>query len=303
MVMKHRLIFLAPLLGFFLSALGQDTTHQVTLSREKLLAFEGVFTGPNPDQSVRFTADNNSLKAKLLWADATLTLYPSSDTEFFSKGEEPVHIRFTKRPDGVVDQLLLNNVATWRRNPNYHPFVFVEAKHTADELKPYEGIFAMNGNYVRLFEKDNELIMKYYSNGEERTYIPDSSWNFYIPQNLAFRLQFVRDANGQITQFIQFKQDHWEKTKPAHYSAADLKAFEGKYHLDVDSDDVVQVTAVGPALVIKQLWDGKSMTLSPEADLFFYNSAASFSLGFVKAGDGKITEAIGPNNNRFVKMP
>jgi hypothetical protein len=298
------LLFWAALPGFAQdTAGGQDTSHRVTLSREKLLIFEGIFTNEhNPDQSAQFTADTNCLKAKMLWTDVTLTLYPRSDLEFFSRGEEPVNITFAKDPDGKVEQLKLNDRAVWRRNRDYHPFVLKEAKHTPAQLKPYEGLFTMNGGFIRLFEKDNQLILKQLWDGNEIPFVPDTAWNFYGRKNILFNLHFTMDANGQPTQFLAFKRDLWVKAKPAHYNPADLKVFEGKYHLDVDSDDVVQISASGTDLVIKQLWDGKSTTVSPTADLFFYNPAESFTLSFTKNGDGKITEALGPNNNHFIKI-
>jgi hypothetical protein len=289
----------------FLPALAQDTAHRVTLSREKLLTFEGIFTNTqNPDQSWQFTAGTNSLKARPLWTDDTSILSPDSELVFSMKGRgDRFSVRFLKDPDGKINQFTLNNVAIYRRNVNYHPFVLKEIRHTPAQLMPYEGFFTQDGLYIRLFEKENGLILKEYWYDQVGPFVPDTSWDFYLRNNRLFSLHFIKDANDKVTQVLEFKQIRWDKVTAAHYTAADLKTFEGKYRLVADSDDVVQIIASGPDLVVKQLWDGKSTTVSPMAELFFYNPAESFPLGFIRNSGGKIIEFKGPQENRYIKIP
>jgi hypothetical protein len=309
MVMKHRnvvlvcchLLCMVP----FLPALAQDTAHFITLPREKLLTFEGIFTNTrNSDQSWQFTAGTNSLNARPLWTDDTSILSPDSELVFSMKGRgDRFSVRFVKDQDGKINQLILNNQDVYRRNLNYHPFLFKEVGHTPAQLKPYEGFFTQDGLYIRFFEKENRLILREYWYDEVGPFVPDTSWDFYLRNNRLFSLHFIKDVHGKVTQVLEFKQIRWDKVRAAHYTADDLKTFEGKYYLVTDKDDVVQIITSGPGLIVKQLWDGKSTTVSPMAELFFYNPAESFPVGFIRNSGGKIIEFKGPHENRYIKIP
>jgi hypothetical protein len=81
-----------------------------------------------------------------------------------------------------------------------------------------------------------------------------------------------------------------------------MKAFEGKYQLKEDPDDIILISARDLSLVIKQLWDGKETVVNPLADFFFYDSAEKYSLAFRKDLAGVITGVMILNKDLFEKV-
>lgn len=283
-----------------------DMPKAISLTQKQLKAFEGVFQNQqNKDLNVQFTADTNSLNAKLLWNGGQLRLFPQSDLAFFSKEGERVNITFIKAADGNINQVNVGGNGVWNRVNNYKPLVKLEAPHTPAQLKIYEGLYENDRNssaYLQFTEKDNQLILKQQWDGQEVQFVPDSAWSFFNKQQLMFTLDFTKGADGQITKVVAFKRDVWNKVAPAHYTPADLKIFEGKYQFKDDNDDVIQIIASGDNLVIKQLWDGKETVVSPLADLYFYNAGETYPLKFIKNNDGSITQALGINGDVFEKI-
>jgi len=283
-----------------------ETPKAITLSQKQLKPFEGVFQSQqNKEMNVQFTADTNSLNAKLLWNGGQIRLFPQSGLEFFSKEGERVNVTFVKGADGTITQVNVGGNGLWNRVNNYKPLVKAEAPHTPEQLKLYEGLYenaGNNGAYLQFTEKDNQLVLKQQWDGQEVQFVPDSSWSFFNKQQLRFTLDFTKGEDGQVTKVLAFKRDVWNKVKPVHYKPDELKVFEGKYQLKVDNDDIIQIIASGTNLVIKQLWDGKETVVLPMADMYFYNAAETYPLKFTKNSDGSITQVKGLNGDEFEKV-
>jgi hypothetical protein len=278
--------------------------NTVNLTPEELKSFEGVFQNArNKDLNVQFTADSNALQAKLLWNGGRLKVYPSAPLEFYSKEGETVNIKFVKGPDGKINQLSLGNGDTWNRVYNYHPLVRTEAAHTPEQLKVYEGLFQLGDDrFIQFTEKSNQLILKQHWDGQELPFVPDSAWDFFNKTNLTFNLHFIKGTDGSVEKVLAFKRDLWTKVHPVDYSPAQLVAFEGKYQLKDDKDDIIQIRASGKNLVIKQLWDGKETVLVPQADLYFYCASESYPAKFTKDASGNIVGATMLSGDEFEKI-
>lgn len=281
----------------------QDTT----LSRNQLKAYEGVFQNQqNKEMNVRFIADSSSLQAKLLWNGGQLRLYPKSLVDFYSKGGETVNIKFVKGMDGRFNQLSVNGgEELWDRVINYQPLAKKEFPHSPDQLKPFEGLFQLQedpNRYIQLTAKNNQLILKQHWDGQEVPFVPDSAWDFFNKVQLLFTLHFVKGPDSTIVKVVAFSRDVWNKVQPVAYTPAQLKIFEGKYHLKEDPDDIIQIKASGNNLVVKQLWDGKETALYPVADKYFYNSAKSYPARFLPDDSGAITKVLMLSGDLFEKM-
>jgi hypothetical protein len=183
--------------------------------------------------------------------------------------------------------------------------VKLEAPHTPAQLKVYEGLYENNGNtdmYVLFSERDNNLVLKQQWDGQEIQFVPDSTWSFFNKQQLRFTLDFTKGTDGEVTKVRAFGRDVWNKVKPVHYNRDELKTFEGKYRFKVDNDDIIQISAKGENLVIKQLWDGKETVVTPLAENYFYNTAETYPLKFAKNTDGTIALATALNGDVFEKI-
>ena len=273
--------------------------------RSPLKKFEGIFQNQqNKEQYVQFTPDSNSLRAKLLWNGGQVQLYPGSDLEFSSQEGERVTLRFVRDADGAINQLLIGDKGVWKRTNDYHPIVKTEISHTPAQLKIYEGLYQLRAKmdrFIRFTERGNKLILKYYPDGQETAFVPDSAWEFFNRDQLQYTLDFKKDAGGNITQVLAFKRDLWSKVEKPHYGPEEMKAFAGKYQLNVDSDDVIQIRPSGGDLVIRQLWDGKETVVSPLAALYFYNEKEKLPFYFSKNSDGAVVKASS-YESEFVKV-
>jgi hypothetical protein len=72
----------------------------------------------------------------------------------------------------------------------------------------------------------------------------------------------------------------------------ELKAFEGYYQFEQNSNAHLQLTSKDNGLIAKQLWDGKEFFIVPKSSLAFYSPTEDFSAKFSKDGKGKITQVL-----------
>ncbi|HEY4877170.1 MAG TPA: hypothetical protein VIH86_16440 [Puia sp.] len=274
-----------------------DTTAKVLLSEQQWKDVEGIFQDPqNNDRAVQFTARENFLVAKLLWNNAEIQFIPESAFAFVSK--EPVedvllHIVFKKDSTGAIDDVNLAKIGVWKRNKNYKLVVKKEMDHTPDQLKPFEGLYQLQNHddrFIQFIVKGNNLVLKQYWDGNEISFVPETPLDFFSKEVPLFSLSFSKDKDGNITQALAFKQDLWIKTKKIILSAEQLKPYEGKFRSKDDPDNYVQIMAKNNNLIVKQLWDGKEITVEPQTETYFYNEAQSFPLQIAKGKDGNITQ-------------
>jgi hypothetical protein len=277
----------------------QDTNKAIHLPPAQLKAFEGHFQfSQSTDQVMEFKVINDTLVAKLLWNGLMIHCVPESDSVFHNvelvEGRI-VPLRFTRNGDGkFVQMFLADQQRPWVRIVNYKPLVRTEIAHTPEQLKAFEGTYQGQDkqSFIGITEKNNKLVLRQYWDGSEIEFLPDSALHFFSPEQQRFTLQFVKKDDGSIVRMIAFGRDRWDKTKAYSLTPADVKSFEGKYRLSEDPDDVVQMTASGLDLVIKQLWDGKETVVSPKTNVFFYNQQVGYMVTFDKDNGGVVMGAF-----------
>jgi hypothetical protein len=312
------LIAAAFLIGFVLFAAipaaaqeGQvpDTNAAIHLPPGKLKAYEGYFQfSQSKDQVIQFKLNGDTLEARLLWNNTTLHIVPESDSTFHTV--EAVEgrsrpIKFTRNPEGAYTKMyLLGPKVAWNRVKDYKPLVRTEIAHTPAQLKTFEGTYTNpdTRQYLGLTEKDNKLVLHPYWGGDDVEFVPDSPMHFFCKEQLLFALQFVTAPDGSITRMIAFGRDRWDKTGAVSLMPGDMKAFEGKYRFKTDPDDIIQITASGLNLVIRQLWDGKETIVNPKTNVFFYNQERNYLLTFDKDGAGIVTGAFVLGTDYFEKI-
>ena len=80
----------------------------------------------------------------------------------------------------------------------------------------------------------------------------------------------------------------------------ELKQFEGFYRSKENQDTHIQFTIKDHQLVLKQLWDGREITFSPESGLEFFCKDSPFPLKFTRKDDA-ITEVLAFNRDVWIK--
>ena len=101
---------------------------------------------------------------------------------------------------------------------------------------------------------------------------------------------------------VVFGRDVWEKEKHLSLSPEQVRLFEGKYQFKEDPDDILQITASGMNLVIRQMWDGKETVVSPVTNILFYNKEKAYLATFKKDDSGAVTGAFILGNDYFEKL-
>jgi len=291
----------------------QPTTAKaaVQLSESQWKALEGVFQlSGNKEMNVRFTAREGILLAKLLWNNNEVHFLPESDLTFTSKEAEeegPLHIIFTRDSSGQVNQVrLANNNQVLNRVKDFKQVEKKEMEHTPDQLKPFEGLYRLqtdNSRLLQLYEKANYLVLKQYWDGNEVVmFVPESELVFYSKIAPMFSLEFTKEKDGTISRFLAFKRDVWERVGKPAPTVAQLKACEGKYQSKDDADNLIRITVKENNLVVKQLWDGKEIIVSPKTDTYFYNEAQSYPVMVIKDKDGIVKQVTLLGTNVFNKV-
>jgi hypothetical protein len=86
-------------------------------------------------------------------------------------------------------------------------------------------------------------------------------------------------------------------------SPQDLKAYEGyyKFQFDPGTDSYIHIAAVGNGLVLKQMWDDKEISFTPESALDFIGDGGNFPLKFTKEPSGRITQVLAFNKDLWTK--
>ena len=123
-------------------------------------------------------------------------------------------------------------------------------------------------------------------------FVPETPLDFFSKEIPVFSLSFKKDDQGNITQAVAFRNDVWNKTRRPEISASNLKSYEGKYQSKDDPDNMVQLISRHNLIVIKQLWDGKEVEVTPLTASYFYNDPQSFPLQILRDKDGAVSQII-----------
>jgi len=274
-----------------------ETKANVVLNEQERKAVEGIFQDPtNTDRYVQFTARENLLVAKLLWNNAEIPFIPESSLAFVSKDvveDQLLHIVFKKDSSGAVNEVKMANIGIWIRAKNYKPVVKKEMEHTPEQLRAFEGLYQLQNHedrFIQFMVVGNNLVLRQHWDGNEIKFVPESPLDFFSKEVPLFSLSFSKNKDGNISQVLAFKRDLWIKMKKVSLSTEQLKPYEGKFQSKDDPDNLVQLIARNNQLIVKQLWDGKEITLEPKAANYFYNDTQSYPLQGVPDKDGNISQ-------------
>jgi hypothetical protein len=82
-----------------------------------------------------------------------------------------------------------------------------------------------------------------------------------------------------------------------------LKAYEGyyKFQFEKGTDSYIHFAVTEKGLVLKQMWDGKEITFTPQSALEFVNEDGSFTLKFTRESNGAITHVLAFDRDLWTK--
>ena len=293
---------------FWMSPAHAQSVH---LAEAQWKAVAGIYQHwDNSDMNIRFEVHSDTLVAQPLWAEfKPILLQPSSPLEFHGveAGERgSFRVSFKRDSSGRVNEVMINGNDQWLRNNHYRPLVRKEMAHTPEQIRPFEGLYQMDGRdgrFARLFERDNRLIMNELGTGGGLPFVMQSALSFYLLPNPLATMDFSKDSSGRIVRMVFFKQQFWTRVNTVRLTRAEIQPFEGKYQSKDDPDNLLQLIARDSNLVVKQVWDGKEIVLTPLTDTYFYNETESYPLQVLRGTNGKVNSILILSSQEFVKVP
>ena len=219
--MKHKKDFtgksLKPAPVFIMAAicLIMNVYYAPRLQAQNVKAFEGYYQFEGDKNTfLKITAKGDSLILKQLWDNKEFPFHQTAALEFYCDAES-FPLKF-KDSAGNITQVLAFNKDVWNKVKDYKPAVHKEIKLTPSELSAFEGDYKMQGgdedDVLQISYKGDNLILKQLWDGQEISFKPESSLDFYCGEK-SFPLKFTKDANGKITQVLAFNRDVWIKVK------------------------------------------------------------------------------------------
>ncbi len=271
-----------------------NATTPTSLTPAQWKAVEGYYqSASNKNLYIQSIAHDSVLLVKLLWMKSVDTLRPLSDLVFIPKNQSEGK---SPRTVFVMDSLgtaISNNYTgfTWNKVTDYKPVAMKVMSHTPTQLARFAGVYHSqedSNDLLQIAVEGNDLVLKVAGNPH---LVPQSELSFYRPDNLWFSVDFSQDSSGNITPALEVNRYVWIRSPKPAITPAQLHSYEGKYRAKNDSDNTIQLIAHGNQLLIKQLWDGKTIEVTPLSDLYFYNKAQSYSLQFFRDSDRKVRQA------------
>jgi hypothetical protein len=282
-----------------------NATAPTSLTPARWKAVEGYYqSASNKSLYIQAIAHDSVLLVKIMWMKSVDTLRPLSDLVFIPKnqsgGKAPRTV-FVMDSHGTA---ISNNYSgfTWNKVTEYKPVAMKVMPHTPAQLARFAGIYHSqkdSNDLLQIAVEGNDLVLKVAGNPH---LVPQSELSFYRPDNLWFSVDFSKDSAGNITRALEVTRYVWIRNPDPAITPAQLHSYEGKYRAKNDSDNMIQLIGNGNQLLIKQLWDGKSIEVTPLSDLYFYNKAQSYSLQLIKDGDGKVSQAWLFNGTEFDRI-
>jgi hypothetical protein len=182
---------------------------------QKLKIFEGYYQFEGDKNAfLQITAKGDSLILKQLWDNKEFPFHQTAALEFYCDAQS-FPLKF-KDSAGNITQVLAFNKDVWNKVKNYNQPIHKEIQLTSGELAAFEGEYKMQGgdadDILQISYKGDNLILKQLWDGQEISFKPESSLDFYCQDKL-FPLKFSKDKNGKVTQVLAFNRDVWIKVK------------------------------------------------------------------------------------------
>jgi len=274
-----------------------DAEKSATVASGPLKAFEGLYEVPDKSAFIKITEVNNVLVVKQLWDRGEYSLKQKSELEFATADGGP--FKFTKDKEGNVTRVLVFNHDIWLKANGDDA---KEAVLTAQQLNALEGIYQLNVNkaaYIQVFVKQNTLIAKQLWDGKEITMSAQSDVSFIVSVPYLRIVKFTENGKGIATKFITPNKHEWNKVD--NYHPVDsiklppklLKKMEGFYEFKDRKGQFLQISVAGNGLVLKELWDNRTVDFTPTGPLAFSSKEnPEFTLEFTADNVGSITQVL-----------
>ncbi len=278
---------------------------------QDLKALEGYYqSSENRDSYIRISVKNDRLLLTQMWDDHEIPFDRSSPLEFATlEGRFP--LKFSKDANGAITEVLAMNRDRWIKVKTYTPVSYTTL--TPGQLESFVGYYEadtkLKGHvYLQIEKTPDGLLLRQGWDGLEFPFRPTSPTSFFC-KHASFAIEFTKDNSGKVTEMLALHQDHWKKMSDPSTAVikrgirlddAQLKKLEGEYH-SAGGSNTIHMDGKDGHLVLTQGWDGRKLDILPSSPTEFFSKNDHFPVIFTVDKDGKATEILIIDRDRWIK--
>ncbi|MDB4923489.1 hypothetical protein [Mucilaginibacter sp.] len=181
-------------------------------------------------------------------------------------------------------------------------------------MKAFEGIYQLKSNahgYIQITVADKTLLAKIIDGNKQFVLTRKGDLTFETLDSdgdETIPITFAKSDAGEITGAAVGDKDqltrvkNYVPVKELKLTAAQLKAYEGKYEFEERKGTFLTITATADGLVLKQLWDDREIPFIAVADNEFLNKEAMFPLKFTMDANGNAIKVLAFNRDSWDKV-
>ncbi|MDR2273176.1 MAG: hypothetical protein LBF27_19860 [Sphingobacterium sp.] len=163
-------------------------------------------------------------------------------------------------------------------------------------LKSFQGYYQLPNKvaFIAFDEQDNSLYATQLWDQKKRYQLVRKDDTHFESKNEGYAIEFLKNTSGDFNQTkilgrIVCERVPFDPNKIASLTASQLKLLAGTYLMANDNNFKITIEPSTQGLILKQLWDNKTISFTPRSELFFLNEDGTFPLTF-SAANGKVEQ-------------
>ncbi len=163
-------------------------------------------------------------------------------------------------------------------------------------LKSFQGYYQLPNKvaFIAFDEQDNTLHATQLWDQKKSYQLVRKDDTHFESKNEGYAIEFLKNSAGDFNQAkilgrIVCERVPFDPNKIASLTASQLKQLAGTYLMANDNNLKIAIEPSAQGLILKQLWDNKTISFTPRSELFFLNEDGTFPLTFSVA-NGKVEQ-------------
>lgn len=183
-------------------------------------------------------------------------------------------------------------------NDTFAQTSFPSASHQQNQapLKSFQGYYQLPNKvaFIAFDEQDNALHATQLWDQKKRYQLVRKDDTHFESKNEGYAIEFLKNSSGDFSQAkilgrIVCERVPFDPNKIASLTASQLKQLSGTYLMANDNNLKITIEPSAQGIILKQLWDNKTISFTPRSKLFFLNEDGTFPLTFSVA-NGKVEQ-------------
>ncbi|WP_286862574.1 MULTISPECIES: hypothetical protein [Sphingobacterium] len=163
-------------------------------------------------------------------------------------------------------------------------------------LKSFQGYYQLPNKvaFIAFNEQDNTLHATQLWDQKKRYQLVRKDDTHFESKNEGYAIEFLKNSAGDFRQAkilgrIVCERVPFDPNKIVSLTASQLKQLTGTYLMANDNNLKITIEPSAQGIVLKQLWDNKTISFTPRSELFFLNEDGTFPLTF-SVSNGKVEQ-------------